>query len=105
MRDEGIADVGPGASFVIDDDLLTPDLRELFGDDPGIGIGRSASCNRHDHVNGPIRPSVSLCRISYIRGEHRCGRHCKELTTPKHGNTPGHFGLPGRWWREETVRS
>jgi len=30
--DECVADIGASAAFVIDDDLLTPNLGELFGD-------------------------------------------------------------------------
>ena len=51
MGDELVADIGAGAAFVVDDDLLTPNLRKLMGDDARIGVGRSARGDRHDHVH------------------------------------------------------
>jgi hypothetical protein len=38
--------------------LLTPDLDELFSDDPRVDVGRSACRKRHNNVNGSIRPST-----------------------------------------------
>ncbi len=65
MRDEGVTDVGAGAALVIDDDLLTPNPRELFGNDPRVSVCRSSSCDRHDHVHGAIGPgSARAARTS-----------------------------------------
>ena len=58
MGDEGIADVGARAAFVVDDDLLAPDFGELFSNDPRVDICRSARSNRYNHVNGSIWPST-----------------------------------------------
>ena len=51
MRDERIADIGAGTRFVIDDDLLTPNLGELFGDDPRVDVRWPARGIRYNHVN------------------------------------------------------
>ena len=58
MGHEGIADVSAGAGLVIDDDLLTPDLGELFSDEPRVDICRSARSKRHNQANGSIGPSA-----------------------------------------------
>jgi hypothetical protein len=50
--------VGAGAAFVVDDDLLTPDLGKLFGEDPRVDVRRPASRNWHNHVNSSIGPSI-----------------------------------------------
>ena len=66
MGDKGIADVSAGTAFVIDDDLLTPDLGELFGDYPRIDVRRPARCIRYNHVNGSIGPSIFRRRVNQL---------------------------------------
>ena len=66
MCDERIADIGASTAFVVDDDLLTPDLGELFGDYPRIDIRRPARCIRYNHVNGSIGPSIFRRRVNQL---------------------------------------
>jgi hypothetical protein len=47
-----------GTGLVVDDDLLTPDLGELFGDDPRVDVCRPARSKRHNNVNGSIWPGT-----------------------------------------------
>ena len=56
MGHVGIADVSAGTGFVVDDDLLTPDLGELFSDDPRVDVCGSACSKRHNHMNGSVWP-------------------------------------------------
>jgi hypothetical protein len=39
-----------GTGLIVDDDLLTPDLGELFGDDPRVDVCRPARSKRHNNV-------------------------------------------------------
>ncbi len=43
---------------VIDDDLLTPDFRKLFGEDARVGVRWTPCGERHDHVDSPVGPSA-----------------------------------------------
>jgi len=72
VGDEGIADVGARAAFVVDDNLLTPDLGELFSDDPRVDVCRSARSNRYDHVNGSIWPRTCPRRANEAQHDYRC---------------------------------
>ena len=54
MGHKGIADVSAGTGFVVDDDLLTTDLGELFSDDPRVDICRPACSKRHNHMNDSV---------------------------------------------------
>ena len=72
MGDEGIADIGAGAAFVVDDDLLAPDFGELLSNYSRVYIGRSARGKRHNHVNSSIRPRVRLRRANEARHNCRC---------------------------------
>src|SRR5262249_32910919 len=47
---------GAGASFVFDHNLMTPDFRELVGEDAGDGVRRSSRGHRHDDAHHSIRP-------------------------------------------------
>ena len=71
MGDKGIADVSAGTAFVVNNDLLTPDLGELFGDDPRIDVCRPARCIRYNHVNGSIGPSIYASRANQVRCKYR----------------------------------
>jgi hypothetical protein len=82
--DESVADIGAGAAFVLDDDLLVPDFGELFGDDPRIYVGRTARRKRHDHMNGSIRPRRRSCRANEARRQRRYRAGCDQLTTRPH---------------------
>ena len=73
MCNERIADIGAGTAFVIDDDLLTPNLGELFGDDPRVNVRWPARRNRYNHVNGSIGPSVYTSRANQVRRKYRRG--------------------------------
>ena len=70
MGHEGVADVSAGTGFIVDDDLLTPDLDELFGDDPRVDICRPACSKRHNHVNGSVWPRT--CRHRANEARHHC---------------------------------
>ena len=62
-RDHLGADIGAGAAFVLDHDLLAPRLGKRIGDDAGDGVGRPARCIRHDDTHESARPLLSrrLC--------------------------------------------
>jgi hypothetical protein len=68
---KGIADVSAGTAFVVNDDLLTPDLGELFGDDPRIDVCRPARCIRYNDVNGSIGPSIYASCANQVRRKYR----------------------------------
>ena len=72
MCDECIADVSAGTGFVVDDDLLTPDLGELFSDDPRVDVRRPARRERHNHVNGSNGPRICLGQTNQARRDYRC---------------------------------
>jgi hypothetical protein len=71
VRDERIANIGTSTGFVIDDDLLTPNLGELFGDDPSVNVRRPARRSRYNHVNGSIGPSIYTSRANQVRRKYR----------------------------------
>jgi hypothetical protein len=71
VRDERIANIGTSTAFVIDDDLLTPNLGELFGDDPRVDVRWPARGNRYNHVNGSIGPSIYASRANQVRRKYR----------------------------------
>ena len=90
--DEFVADIGAGAAFVVDDDLLTPDFRELLGEDPRVGVGRPARRDRHNHVHGAIGPAARLGlrarRASKeARRASRCGGESDQVATCEHGHS------------------
>ena len=58
MCDECIANIAASATFVVDDDLLIPDIGELFCYDSRVDVGWPARRKRYDHVNGSIGPSI-----------------------------------------------
>ena len=60
MCDECIANIAARATFVVDDDLLTPNRGEPFCYDSRVGVGWPARRKRYDHVNGSIGPSISV---------------------------------------------
>jgi hypothetical protein len=69
--DERIADIGTSTGFVIDDDLLTPNLGELLGNDPRVDVRWSARRERYNHVNGSIGPNISTSRANQLRRKYR----------------------------------
>src|SRR5262249_6908033 len=50
-RGHFVAEVGAGASLVFDYNLMTPDFRELVGEDTGDGVRRSSRGHRHDDAH------------------------------------------------------
>jgi hypothetical protein len=70
---ERIANIGAGTAFVIDDNLLTPNLGELLGDDPRVDVRWPARGNRYNHVNGSIGPRVYASRANQVRHKYRRG--------------------------------
>jgi hypothetical protein len=73
VRDERIANIGTSTGFVIDDDLLPPNLGELFSDDPRIDVRWPAGRKRHNHVNCSIGPSIYASRANQVRHKYRRG--------------------------------
>ena len=53
-RDVFVADVGAGACLVLDDDLLAPHPRKLFGEHARDDIGRAPGRDRHNEAHGLI---------------------------------------------------
>jgi hypothetical protein len=70
--DECIADGGAGAGFVVNDDLLTPDLGQLFSDDPRVNVRRPARRKRYNQVDGSIGPRICPAQANQARRDCRC---------------------------------
>jgi len=55
-HDHFVAEISAGTSFVLDDDLMAPDFRELLGKEARDRIRRSSRCDRDDDAHHPIWP-------------------------------------------------
>src|SRR5262249_53229948 len=74
--DQLIANVGAGASPVLDYDLLAPDLRELLGEDAGDDVGRSSGGKGHNETHdsmGPIERLPLRPPGTAAKAGHECG--------------------------------
>ena len=60
----------PAPGFVLDDKLLAEPLAEVLGENARHDVGVAASCERHDHRNGPRRPFV-LRRCARTKDDER----------------------------------
>jgi hypothetical protein len=75
-RDHFIADIGAGASPVLDDGLLAPDFRELLGDDAGDNVRWPSRGKRHNEAHDSIGPIQRLHlhpRGTTAKAERECG--------------------------------
>ena len=74
-RDVFVADVGAGASLVLDENLLAPHPRQLFGEHACDDIRRAAGGDRHNEAHGPIR-EIGSGRLRAPLPNEEVGREC-----------------------------